>query len=147
MTLKIAGRRLTSTLAIAAAGLIGICATAQAAQSVTGNWLTIDGKAIVQIGFCGKALCGKVVKVLKPMPGRPTTDIANPDPKLRNRPIEGISILTGFSDAGSLWKGNIYDPESGKTYNSKLIRNPDGTLKVQGCIAFFCQTQIWTPAR
>ena len=59
----------------------------------------------------------------------------------------GLPLLTGFGDAGSHWKGTIYDPESGKSYTSKISRNADGTLKVQGCIAFFCKTQTWTAVR
>ncbi|WP_430637360.1 hypothetical protein [Sphingomonas hankookensis] len=27
-----------------------------------------------------------------------------------------------------------------------MSRQPNGTLKVQGCIAIFCQTQLWKPA-
>ncbi len=120
---------------------------ASAAKPISGRWSTEGGKAIVQIGPCGKALCGRIARVVKPTPGAPRTDVSNPDAALRSRPIEGLTILTGFSDAGSLWKGRIYDPESGKTYTSKLTRNPDGTLKVQGCIAFFCRTQTWSAAR
>ena len=43
--------------------------------------------------------------------------------------------VTGFTDGGHLWNGRIYDPKSGKSYKSKLNRNPDGTLTVQGCVA------------
>ena len=43
--------------------------------------------------------------------------------------------------------GTIYDPRNGKTYKSIVSKNADGTLAVKGCIAFFCQTQKWTPAR
>ncbi len=120
---------------------------ALAAQPVTGRWSTVDGKAIVQIAPCGKQLCGKIEKIVKPTPGRPHTDSNNPDPALRNRPLVGLGLLTGFSEAGDLWKGTIYDPESGKSYTSKVSRNANGTLKVQGCIAFFCKTQTWTPIR
>ena len=120
---------------------------ALAAQPVTGRWSTVDGKAIVQIAPCGKQLCGRIEKIVKPTPGRPNSDINNPDPALRSRPLVGLGLLTGFSDAGDLWKGTIYDPESGKSYTSKVSRNPNGTLKVQGCIAFFCKTQTWTPIR
>ncbi|MDX3909160.1 MAG: DUF2147 domain-containing protein [Sphingobium sp.] len=120
---------------------------ASAAQPISGRWLTENGKAIVQIGPCGGAMCGQIAKVVKPTPGAPRNYAHNPDEKLRNRPIEGLTILSDFNDAGSLWKGQIYDPQSGKTYASKLARNANGTLKVQGCIAFFCKTQIWTPAR
>ncbi|BBF69489.1 MULTISPECIES: DUF2147 domain-containing protein [Sphingomonadaceae] len=121
---------------------------AQAAQPVTGRWATVDGKAIVQIAPCGRHLCGKIEKIVKPTPGRPQTDIKNPDAALRSKPLVGLALLTGFEDAGDQWKGTIYDPESGKSYTSKLTRNGDGTLKVQGCIAsFLCKTQTWTPVR
>jgi uncharacterized protein (DUF2147 family) len=120
---------------------------AQAAQPVTGRWATVDGKAIVHIAPCGKHLCGKIEKIVKPTPGRPQTDIKNPDPALQSKPLVGLSLLTGFKDDGDLWKGTIYDPESGKSYTSKVSRNANGTLKVQGCIAFFCKTQTWTAVR
>jgi uncharacterized protein (DUF2147 family) len=120
---------------------------AEAAQPIIGRWATVDGKAIVQIAPCGKTLCGRIEKIVKPTPGRPQTDIKNPDPALRSKPLAGLALLTGFADAGELWKGSIYDPESGKTYNSKVSRNSDGTLKVQGCIMMFCKTQTWTPVR
>ncbi|NML09070.1 DUF2147 domain-containing protein [Sphingobium sp. AR-3-1] len=121
---------------------------AQAAQPVTGRWATVDGKAIVQIAPCGRHLCGKIEKIVKPTPGRPQTDIKNPDAALRSKPLVGLALLTGFEDAGEHWKGTIYDPEGGKSYMSKLTRNGNGTLKVQGCIAsFLCKTQTWMPVR
>ena len=76
------------------------------------------------------------------------TDVNNPDPKLRARPVQGMAILTGFKpDAKGLAGGRIYDPKSGRTYRSMLRLNPDGSLKVSGCIAFICQSQRWTRAR
>lgn len=126
---------------------LSVAVPAQAAQPVTGRWATVDGKAIVQIAACGKSLCGRIEKIVKPTPGRPETDIKNPDPALRSKPLVGLALLTGFSDAGDIWKGTIYDPESGKSYTSKVSRNPNGTLKVQGCISFLCKTQTWTPVR
>jgi uncharacterized protein (DUF2147 family) len=133
------------TLTAAFAGTLG--SAAQAAQPVTGRWATVDGKAIVQIAPCGQHLCGKIEKIVKPTPGRPQTDIKNPDPALRSKPLVGLALLSGFKDDGDLWRGTIYDPEGGKSYTSKVSRNSDGTLKVQGCIAFFCKTQTWTPVR
>ncbi|RJF90193.1 DUF2147 domain-containing protein [Sphingomonas cavernae] len=118
-----------------------------AAEPVTGRWITEGGKALVEIAPCGKTLCGKIARVLKPTPGAPQTDAHNPDAKLRNRPILGLPILTGFAAAGAEWKGSVYDPEKGKTYRSVLQRNADGTLNVKGCIAMFCQAQTWKPAR
>ncbi|GBH29901.1 DUF2147 domain-containing protein [Sphingobium xenophagum] len=135
-----------ATIAVAAL-TTAITLPAYAAQPVIGRWATVEAKAIVNIAQCGKCLCGKIEKILKPTPGRPNTDVENADPALRSRPLVGLPLLTGFGDAGSHWKGTIYDPESGKSYTSKISRNADGTLKVQGCIAFFCKTQTWTAVR
>ena len=126
---------------------LALPATAQAAHPIAGRWATIEGKAIVAIAPCGKAMCGRIERIVKPTPGRPQNDYKNPNPALRSRPLFGLPLLSGFEDAGSQWKGKIYDPESGKSYASKVSRNEDGTLKVQGCISIFCKTQIWTPVR
>jgi uncharacterized protein (DUF2147 family) len=131
-----------------AAALAGLFATAAAAAPVpiTGRWLTLEGKAVVEVGPCGPALCGRIARILKPRPGGPAVDANNPTAGLRSRPIQGLAILTGFRPAGDRWKGQIYDPESGRTYRSELTR-AGNTLKVKGCWGPFCKTQEWTPAR
>lgn len=126
-------------IAVPAAGLA-------APAPIAGRWLTADGSALVAIGPCGAETCGRIARVLKAAPNAPTTDRANPDPGLRDRPIVGLPILTGFAAGGSDWRGRIYDPRNGKSYKSIVKREADGTLKVQGCIAFLCQTQTWRPA-
>ena len=120
---------------------------AWAAVPVTGKWVTAGKDSVVEIAPCGQKLCGKVAKLLKPAEGGPPTDRNNPDPALKSRPLVGLPILTDFVDAGGQWAGTIYDPRNGKSYRSNVAKNPDGTLKVQGCIAFFCQTQTWTAAK
>src|SRR5947208_1164821 len=97
-----------SGAAIVASALVLIPAPASAAQPISGRWYSENGKALVQIGPCGKAVCGQIIKVVKPTPGAPRNDANNPDAKLRARPIEGLTILSGFVDAGSLWRGKIY---------------------------------------
>lgn len=125
-----------------------IAAPALAAAPVTGKWLTAESDSVIEIGTCGGTVCGKVLRVLKMMPGGGVPiDRNNPNASLRTRKVEGIMILTGFADAGSSWKGKIYDPKSGKTYTSYLTRNANGTLKVQGCVGPFCQAFTWTAAR
>jgi uncharacterized protein (DUF2147 family) len=127
--------------------LLPLAAPATAATPIAGRWLTEEGNAIVTIGACGSATCGRITRLIKGPPSGPPVDRNNPDAKLRGRPLEGLTILNGFADAGSDWRGRIYDPKSGKTYKSILKREADGSLKVQGCIAFFCRTQRWTAAR
>jgi len=113
---------------------------------IAGRWLTADGGAVVAIGDCGGTICGRVVKVIKgPPAGKPWVDSLNPDPKLKTRPLVGLPILTEMASSGDGWKGKIYDPKSGKTYRAVVARD-GANLKVQGCIAIFCQTMTWTRA-
>lgn len=124
-----------------------LASPAIAATPIAGRWLTEEGNAVVTIAPCGQQTCGRITRVIKGPPSGPALDRNNPDPKLRNRPIEGLTILTSFTDNGSDWRGRIYDPKSGKSYKSIVKREADGNLKVQGCIAFLCRSQRWTPVR
>ncbi|MDB5696490.1 MAG: hypothetical protein JWN21_2033 [Sphingomonas bacterium] len=118
---------------------------ASAAEPIVGRWLTENGRAVVSIQPCGKTLCGRIARVLVPTPGVTPTDRNNPDPRLRGRPVQGLEILSGFTDGGKTWRGRIYDPEAGKSYKSIVTREPGG-LKVQGCVMMFCRSQHWKPA-
>lgn len=119
--------------AFAGVALLLTAAAGHAAQPVTGAWLTENAEAVVEIAPCGKALCGTVVKVMKPKPGEKST--------------VGITIITGLVDAGAQWKGKILDPSSGKVYDAKVRRKADGNLSVQGCMLFICQGPTWQPMR
>ena len=128
--------------------LLAFSAPAAAAPNVTGDWLVEDRKAIVSIGRCGNLYCGRITRILVRDPNWNGTDVNNPDPKLRSRPVVGLAILHGFKpDGAGLSGGRIYDPNSGRTYASKLKLNADGSLKVSGCIAFICRSQRWTRSR
>lgn len=121
-------------------------APALAAAPVTGRWITPDRDSVIEIGNCGGTVCGRIGRLLKPVQGGPATDRNNPDAALRTRPLVGLPILIGFTDAGDEWRGRIYDPRAGKTYRSTLALGSGGMLRVKGCIAFFCQTQEWRRA-
>jgi uncharacterized protein (DUF2147 family) len=133
--------------AIAAAVLVLTAASpAFAADPVEGEWLTQSGSGKVRIAPCpGKPdrMCGNI-SWLRPADAK-AADANNPDPKLKGRPILGMPMLWGFkSSAPGRWSGGkIYDPNSGKTYDSKLSVNANGTLKVEGCILMVCQGQTW----
>jgi uncharacterized protein (DUF2147 family) len=123
-------------------------AMAVAGASPFGIWMTDDRSALVRISQCGQSLCGDVVKVLAAGPGVPRTDVHNPNSALRNRALQGLTILGGFRGSGTSWTdGHIYDPNTGRTYRSKLTINRDGTLGVSGCILFVCQTRRWARAQ
>lgn len=117
-----------------------------APTSPVGRWLTEDSRAIVEIAPCAAALCGAIDRVLKVDPKAPKTDINNPDFRLRQRPTSSLRILTGFVPDGSRWRGQVYDPRSGRTYKSFIEVRPDGTLALTGCFWTLCQTQSWRRA-
>ena len=121
-------------------------APAFAAAPVSGKWLTTEKDSIVEIAPCGAAVCGRIHRILAPTHKGPPRDTNNPDPALRGRTIQGLTILSGFKDNGKTWLGSIYDPRAGKVYKSYLTRMANGTLQVKGCVGPFCKTMVWTPA-
>ena len=120
-------------------------AAAPGSAEIFGRWRTDDGKAIVAIGRCGDTACGTIAAVLDRSPGVPRTDVKNPSPALRKRPILGMPVLTGFRRSDDQWSGGrAYDPKSGSSYRARLSVNSDGLLKVTGCVLFVCQSKRWS---
>jgi uncharacterized protein (DUF2147 family) len=68
----------------------------------------------------------------------PSLDVNNPNPALRDRSLSGIIFLWGFSyqPKKNRWEdGNVYDPDTGKTYSAKLSLEKGGKiLKMRGFI-------------
>jgi uncharacterized protein (DUF2147 family) len=125
-----------------------LATAAHAAAPVTGKWVTQSKDGVVEIYECGATICGKLAKFLVPPPnGVGQKDVNNPNKALRNRTLLGMNILTGFKADGNEWKGQIYDPKSGKTYRSVVYKGKSGNLVVKGCIGPFCQAQSWTATR
>jgi uncharacterized protein (DUF2147 family) len=134
------------TVALVASAFVSSAAFSSA--PITGRWVTQSKDAVVEIAPCGTSICGKIAKFLVvPPQGAGQKDIHNPDKILRSRTILGINILSGFKSEGNEWKGQIYDPKSGKTYRSIVYKGKSGNLVVKGCIGPFCQAQTWTAAR
>jgi uncharacterized protein (DUF2147 family) len=115
-------------------------------QAIIGNWINAEGDGIIEITLAKTKYVGTIIGTPDPIHnGR--KDIKNPDQKLRDRLLEGLTILKGFSyQEENLWSGGtIYDPNTGKTYKCKLSLNDDGTLKVRGYvgISLFGRTEVW----
>jgi uncharacterized protein (DUF2147 family) len=140
--------RLLALPVLVALGLGLPAALLHAAEPVAGRWLTAEKDAVIVIAPCGAALCGTVEKFLVPPPqGNDQRDVNNPDPARRKRRLLGTTpILSAFREEADLWRGQIYDPKSGKTYRSVIRRKGPGTLEVKGCLGPFCQTQVWKRA-
>ena len=121
---------------------------AAAAPSIDGRWVTQDKDAVVVISKCGATTCGRIARFLVPPPDGPDQrDIYNPNARLKKRKLRGLAVLTNFKEEKTLWRGQIYDPKSGKTYRSVIRRKSANVLEVKGCIGPFCQTQLWRKAR
>ena len=129
---------------IAAALALALAVPASAAEPIAGRWYTAEKDAVVAIAPCGKTLCGRIEKFLvAPPQGNDQRDVNNPDPAKRQRRLLGTAILSSFTQDGDVWRGQIYDPKSGKSYRSVLRRKGPSTLEVKGCVGPFCQTQEW----
>jgi uncharacterized protein (DUF2147 family) len=125
-------------------------ANAAPAQDPSGTWLTGDGRAKIRIDRCGPAgteVCGKVVwlKVPTTEAGTPRTDIKNPDPKKRSRPVLGLTLIDGLKADDGKFSGEIYNVEEGKIYQVSLERESGSELSVSGCLLkVLCGSQTWT---
>jgi len=132
-----------------ALGLAALAAPAfAAAEPITGRWVTAEKDAVIVIAPCGKALCGTIERFLvAPPQGNDQRDINNPDAGKRKRKLLAATpILSAFTQDSDLWRGQIYDPKSGKSYRSVVRRKGPNVLEVKGCIGPFCQTQVWRRA-
>jgi uncharacterized protein (DUF2147 family) len=118
------------------------------APDINGDWITADRNAVVRIASCGIQKCGTIIRVLARGAAVPQTDANNPDRARRSQRLVGLTVLSGFTAAPSAWvDGRAYDPQSGRTYKSKLSLGADGTLAVTGCVFFICQSQRWMRMR
>ncbi len=131
--------------------LIGVTSFAQVkADDIIGVWLTRGNEpAKIQVYKAGEKYYGKIVWLQNPTDiGKPKLDKNNPDKSKQNQAIVGLVILKGFRfDGDDEWEdGDIYDPESGKTYSCFLTLKDKTTLKVRGYIgiSLFGRTEVWT---
>ncbi|MBB3034129.1 DUF2147 domain-containing protein [Alteriqipengyuania lutimaris] len=136
------------TMLAGAATIAALAVPALAADPISGRWVTEDKDAVITIGNCGSSLCGKISKFLETPPdGANQRDVNNPKKSLRSRKLMGLPVLTNLRQDGDVFRGDIYDPKSGKTYESIVERTSTNRLSVKGCarvIVKVCQEQTWT---
>ncbi len=103
--------RLALSAALLLTGLSA--AAADTGKDPSGTWLTGDGRAKIRIDRCGagqKLVCGKVVWLKTPTfdNGAPRTDLKNPDPKKRARPVIGLQLIEGLKPDDAKFTGELY---------------------------------------
>jgi len=116
---------------------------------VAGRWLSGDGEGWIEIQIVGDSLIGVIAGSPNTQEGeQPRYDDLNPDPKLRSRPLDGMTIMSGFVyDGDGRWSGGtVYDPNSGKTYKCTLTQIDANTVKLRGYIgiSLFGRSDTWT---
>jgi uncharacterized protein (DUF2147 family) len=95
-------------------------------------------------------LSGKIVAMREPRTpeGKEKTDIHNPDPSKRDRPILGLVFMSGFTQKSDThWEnGTVYDPKSGNTYSCLMDLDGPEKIKMRGFlgISLLGRTQVWT---
>jgi uncharacterized protein (DUF2147 family) len=123
---------------------------AQSEGAILGTWFNTEKSAKIEIIKNGSEFMGKIIWLEPEGNGEETIlDSENSDPKLRERPIMGLTILQGLKYGDGIWKdGKIYDPESGKTYSCELKLKNNNILEVKGYLGFSWvgRTVEWTKA-
>lgn len=140
--------------ALLVAGNAGTTATAEAEsegedprQTVLGTWRTANGRGLIEIYASATGeYRGRIANGAED----DRRDAKNPDPALRERPLYGLDILTGFRYAGEgrFTDGRIYDPSSGNVYRAQItVKGPD-RISLRGYIGIplLGSSEVWTRA-
>lgn len=126
---------------------------------IEGIWQTLL-LSEVTIAVCPEGFCGTLSKIIVPteglteeeiaaanaMPVESFTDMRNPDPNLRSRPMLGLQILTlHYSDKPGIYDGEIYNPQDGNTYSGYVELVSMDQVRLNGCVLYniVCQGEDW----
>ncbi|QDH80711.1 DUF2147 domain-containing protein [Echinicola soli] len=117
-------------------------------DKIVGEWFTTDQRAKVKITKVKAGYAGEIIWLKSVQEGASTPlDVENEDPALRDRPILGINIIEGLQYGDGEWdEGNLYDPESGKTYHCLArFKEDEDHLEVRGYLGLptFGRSVFW----
>ena len=120
------------TLLLAAAALFSAGAAPNVAFAAEpyGTWTRPSTGTQVSFYNCGGKLCGRIAAVKDPA---------------RKKEV-GTVIMKGAAKSGdNVWKGDLLDVESGKTYSGVVTLESATALNLKGCVAgIFCRGETWT---
>lgn len=111
--------------------MLSLGAGAAMAEPLLGTWRTAGddngNSGLIKVAPCGDKLCGKLVKSFNSAGEEiPSENIG--------RNIISETVPTGDGE----YRGKVYSPDRGKTYNSRLQLKGD-SLKVSGCVLGICR--------
>ena len=116
----------SSSLALAAFAAGLILSPALAAEPF-GKWVRPSNGAEVTFYSCGGKLCGKVAS------------------RVASSAKVGTIIVSGAVKSGANeWKGNLLNPDDGKTYSGVITLVGADGLNLKGCaLGIFCEGETW----
>ncbi len=106
---------------------------------IIGKWMSIEKNVVVDVYKDGDEFKAKVVwfddtdDLNRPMNKR--CDIHNPKKELRHRKLIGLDVVKNlkYNEDTNRWEdGVIYDPNTGKEWNSVVYFNDEGLMEVKG---------------
>ena len=130
-------------------GLSSAYGQAETKQAFEGVWVSVDDvsnqrKSEISLYVEGGKLYGQIARLLLEEDKAKQCAACKGD--LKNKPIEGLTIIEGLEWDGTAWTGGkILDPANGKQYSCTLTLENDQTLKVRGYlgISLLGRTQTW----
>ena len=128
------------TLVAAVAALVGSTAKA---DPLNGLWQIKDSQTVVRFQPCGPAVCGVLENSRRIQADADARDDKNKDERLRSRKLKGVVTFEDLKPAGANWKGRVYVPGTGSTYDVTVKLVDANTLRATGCLApLLCQTSL-----
>ena len=139
-------RRLLAFIGLSALAFASGASSQVAAPAIVGSWKAATDEGVIVIAPCGPAFCGRLVDSLRIRANPDSRDFKNKDAALRDRRVNGMTMLQGFTGGPTEWKGGtLYNPDDGGTYTGKITAQGPDALKLTGCIIFpLCKSQVWT---
>ena len=137
--------RFLPILGVLGMGIFGF-SQAHAADDPAGYWATEKNESQIHITHCGDKLCGSIFWMKEPSDakGNLRLDRENQDEARRKRPLLGLQLISMEPDDEN-WKGTVYNPTNGKTYDATLKFIGKNQVELKGCVAYIlCGGQKWT---
>jgi len=136
-----------------------IHATAQGPAPIEGVWRA-ELQSEVTIQACDVGYCGRLTRIIVPSVGLSREeaeaasemspdeffDYRNEDPALRSRPMQDLQLLTlRPGKKSTIFDGEIYNPQDGKTYSGFVEMTSPDTLRLNGCVLYniICRGEDW----
>lgn len=132
-------------LGILGLGLVG-SGQVLAADDPAGFWATEKNESQIHITHCGDKLCGNIFWMKEPTDakGAMKLDKENEDEAKRKRSLLGLQLIS-MKPEDDFWKGTVYNPQNGKTYDATLKILSHNQVELKGCVAYIlCGGQKWT---